>query len=108
MSDQSSESGDEAFGKYIDGNSCPNNNISLIVLALREKVRHLSNMYNTSLGAYLKLNENEPLRIEMGKFISKLMDHSVQSLNQFDFILMDDSEEEDDPEQETPIDPPSI
>jgi hypothetical protein len=99
MSDQTPENGDEAFGKFIDDNSsscnCPNN-ISLIILALREKVRHLSSMYNTTLGAYLKLGEADPVRAEMGKFISKLMEQSNQSLNQFDFIFIDgDMEEEE-------------
>jgi hypothetical protein len=105
MADSESEKGDEAFEKFINENTCPNNNIALLVLVLREKVRHLSTVYNTSLGAYLKLGDSDPIRAEMGKFISKLMEQSVQSLNQFDFILMEDEEGEEEP---GPIDPSGI
>jgi hypothetical protein len=61
-------------------------------------------MYNTTLGAYLKLGEADPVRAEMGKFISKLMEQSAQSLNQFDFLLMDD----DDYDEEDGSEPSNI
>ena len=93
MSDQIPENGDEIFQKFLDNNSSPNN-FSLIVLALREKARHLSVMYNMSLGAYLKLPDNDPIRLELRKFISKLWEQSDQSLTQFDFLLMDNIEDD--------------
>ena len=102
------ENGDEAFEKFInnDSGSCPN--IHFIILALREKIKFVSNTYNTSLGAYLKLNEGDPLKEVLLKHITKLMEYSLQSVNQFDFVLMDDTgneeggegnEEEGDPSQ---------
>jgi hypothetical protein len=109
MSDQTPENGDEIFQKFLD-NSSPDN-FSLIVLTLREKTRHLSAMYNMSLGAYLKLPDNDPMRMELRKFIPKLWEQSIQSLTQFDFLLMDDTEEdvgEGDVNKIDPEDPASI
>jgi hypothetical protein len=96
MAENLPENGDDEFEKFINENADTCSNISLIVLTIREKTKFLINSYNTSLGAYLKLNDSDPLRAELKQHITKLMDYSFRCLDQFDFAVMDDDTEEGD------------
>jgi hypothetical protein len=106
MADNDPENGDDDFEKFVSENTdaCPNS-IALIISALREKTKFMTTLYNTSLGAYLKLSESDPLRAELARSISKLLDYSFHCLDQYDFAVMDD-DDDDETDSGDGIDPP--
>jgi len=60
----------------------------LINSILREKSNFLSNLLDSSLQAYNGIT-NDTFRGNMELFLNKLMEQSLQTLNQFDYLSME-------------------
>lgn len=105
--------GDSAFEDFIKDNSCPSvQGLLAIVSAIKEKMDFISENYQTSLSYYEILKSEDPLKEDLKKHIRKMMENSLNVVNQMDFALMafedddEDGEDDDDTEKkdETPDD----
>ena len=97
------EYGDERFKKFINnlGDQKRENNpeepFELILNALKYKINAISEFYTNTLTAYLRIREDDPLKEDFRKYLNLLIDSSMQAIDQFNYMLIDlDNTEEDD------------
>ena len=87
------ENGDAEFEKYLKGNA--DKSILTILYALKEKTIYINNFYKTILDAYLRMASDDPLKKDLEKTISKLSRYSMKVISQFDYVLLDDEDEDE-------------
>jgi hypothetical protein len=67
----------------------------LIVSTIREKMKFIYSMYKESMNHYEKLNDNDPLKADLKKYVTDLMAQSTIAINQFDYALVRDDDDDD-------------
>jgi hypothetical protein len=89
--------GDGALENYINKNSDGSfpKELAIILMALKEKMTYLTKIYGLSMESYLKLDSKDPLKELLKNHIIKISDYSIQAIDQFDYILMCDNEDDD-------------
>lgn len=73
--------------------------IIVIIEAIRCKINALSDIYSKTLDAYAALKPEDPLKEKLKEHILKIMDHTLQTMDQFNYALINDddnTEEEED------------
>lgn len=105
MSDEKAEFGDERFQEYMNriNSSEEEDAIEHILEALKFEMTSISDLYKKSIDRYILLTNNDPIKEKLSKFIIQLIDHLTNTIDQFNFILVDihGSEEEDEEEKGT-------
>jgi hypothetical protein len=86
------EPGDQDFENFIRENSVACMSFPLFVV--KEKMRAIQNMYSRTLDTYVNLGEAEPLKRKLLNYLEKLVTTSCETFDQFDFLLIDDDENE--------------
>lgn len=99
-----SEIGDEKdFEDYLedkDSNNLNDNSFSIIVDTIKSKMECISKTYSTTLENYVKLKElsklenSDPMLNKLSEFIEKLIFLSLQTFNQFDYIMINDEDDD--------------
>lgn len=101
MSDENKEFGDEKFKEYmnkINSNPGDGDSLSVILSAIKFKIKSIYELFSKTIDAYQLLQFDDPLKEKLDKFMSQLIKHSLETLDQFSYILMDF---EDEPETGT-------
>jgi hypothetical protein len=88
--------GDEDFKDFMDKEYNKHDPIIIIIEAIRCKMLAISDIYSKSLDAYMSLKDDDPLRENLKEHILKMMEHTQETMNQFNYALIED---EDDTEE---------
>ncbi len=93
------EYGDDKFKEYMEKlNSDQQNNDSLLQVldAVKFKLKSISDVFGKSLDSYTILKSEDPLKEKLLDYITKLIGHSLQTLDQFSYILIDIDDDDTD------------
>ena len=96
---------DKDFESFLNGdenenagpeNKCPRvNGMVFIVSSIREKMKFIHLSYRESLNAYEKLKDGDPLKELLKNHIAELMECSKRAIDQLDYALIEDGEDDD-------------
>ena len=100
MAEKTPKFGDEEFDKYIK-ESDKTDPLVLIINTIRYKTKTIYEFYSKSLDIYIKLDEKDPLKERIRDFLIKLIDHSLQSMDQFNYALIDNDDLDEEPSDES-------
>ena len=84
MSDQF---GDDSFREFMDNKTDP---VIVIIKTLNIKIKAIADIYSKSLDAYCSLYATDPLKKDLIEHIKKLIEHSQQTMDQFNYTLIPD------------------
>ena len=90
--------GDDKFRDFMNREYNKNDPLIIIIEALRCKINAISEIYAKSLDAYTSLKIDDPLRETLIVHIKKMMEHTIQTMEQFNLALIDDTDDLEDEE----------
>ncbi len=90
--------GDSEFKDFMSREYSKEDPLIIIIEAIRSKMLAVSDIYATSLKTYEKLVEGDPLKDSLKKHIEAMMEHTLQTMDQFNYALING--EEDDLDEE--------
>lgn len=98
MDKNNSEFGDDQFKEYMDkiNSQQEDNPLGLILDSLKHKTESIFKFYSKTLETYLNLESSDPLKEKLNTFIYQLIEHSIQTLDQLSYILIDYEDDNDD------------
>ena len=94
--------GDEDFKDYMDKEYNKQDPLMIIIEAIRCKMLAVSDIYAKSLNAYVGLKDSDPLKEDLKAHILRMMEHTQQTLDQYNYALINDNEDVDEEEEKGP------
>lgn len=95
--------GDKEFGDFMKKEYNGQDPIIIIIEAIRCKMLAVSDIYKKSLDTYVTLPEGDPLKNDLRDHILRMMEHTQQTMDQFNYALIsDDEDDEGEDEGEVP------
>jgi len=83
-----SEFGDQEFEQFMEDGK-PKTAPFFLTLTVREKAKTLGELLKAANELYVSSSENAKHREKIEEYIHKLLQASLETLNQFDYIAMD-------------------
>lgn len=92
--------GDEKFKEYMgkiekfeEGDS-----LDSVLNTLKYKITIISDLYSKSVETYIAVEKDDPIKKDLSKYINQLIEHSIQTFDQFNYILIDIEDNNDNEE----------
>ena len=91
MKNDKPEFGDDRFKEFMNKFMNPEEGDSLgqILSAIKFKIKSISELYSKTLDTYLVLKDGDPVKENLTKYIFQLIEQSLQTLDQFSYVLID-------------------
>ena len=86
------EFGDGDFKDYMDREYNKQDPLMIIIKAIRYKMLAISDIYSKTLDAYMTLKDDDPLKPELKAHILRMMEHTKQTMNQYNYALISDDD----------------
>lgn len=98
----SDDFGDEKFKDFMDRQNSSPDPLEIIVRTIHLKMKSLIEIYSRTLETYITLSESDPLKTTLQNTLEKITEHIMQTLNQYDYSLIEDNEEDTSNDDEEP------
>ena len=87
--------GDKEFRDFMKREYNKQDPIIIIIEAIRCKMLAVSDIYKKSLDIYVTLPETDPMKKDLREHILRMMEHTQQTMDQFNYALISDDEDEE-------------
>lgn len=91
--------GDSDFRNFIN-REYRSDPLELVVSTINSKMNAVINVYSKTLEAYRNLKDEDPLKNDLREHIKQMMAQTLQTMDQFNYALIDDDDEEGEEEEE--------